>query len=247
MKDEWSYCGCLTPGKEAEKATILHSWTTLVGPLHGDGTGLRTHSPHALVIDDSELPSPREPGHALHLGTRELADLSTLRDLPVHGSQPRVGHHATLEGPQALLADGYARYKAFRANAGREVHLGGFNVTGSDLVDRLVEMAARGNTDIFLKVTLPKFGIFRLTLGSEPQSGRKLRVAGDACSLAERAAAGQFGLTGSGTGAVSPVRSMGEPTRSVLSPPGIQCGLAASIGAWSTTAMASNVVQGVKA
>jgi hypothetical protein len=107
---------CLTPGTEAEKATILHSWTTLVGPLHGDGTGdyedfwEQAYRLQAALdsfgADNIWLfvPGLRE-GHDLHLGTRELADLSTLRDLPVYGSQPRVSDHSTLEGPQALLAD----------------------------------------------------------------------------------------------------------------------------------------------
>lgn len=103
-------------------------------------------------------------GKAVHLGTQELAELGALGRLPVYGSQPRAGHYSTGEGRQALLADGYGRYCAFSSSAGREVHLCGFNVPGSDLVERLVEMASRGTTKIFLKVTLPKYGIYRLIL-----------------------------------------------------------------------------------
>lgn len=165
----------LTPEKEFEKAVILQSWTTHVGPLHGDGSGdyedfweqayrlqaaLESFGSNDIWLF---VPGLRD-GKAINLGTREMADPGTLGHLPVYGAQPRVGHHSTAEGPQALLADGYARYRAFTENAGREVHLCGFNVPGSDLVERLVEMAARGKTNIFLKVTLPKFGIFRLTL-----------------------------------------------------------------------------------
>lgn len=165
----------LSPSAEAEKATILQSWATHIGPLHGEGTGdyedfwEQAHRLQAALdsfgTDNIWLFVPGLRGdNAVHLGTREMAGLSTLRDLPVYGSQPRVGHHSTLEGPQALLADAYASYQAFARNARREVHLCGFNVPGSDLVERLVEMASRGITNIFLKVTLPKFGIFRLTL-----------------------------------------------------------------------------------
>lgn len=180
----------LTPEKEFERATLLQSWTTHIGPLHGDGNGdyedfwEQAYRLQAALdsfgADNIWLfvPGLRD-GKALHLGMREVIDQENLRHLPVYGAQPRVGHHSTMEGPQARLADEYARYRAFTKNARREVHLCGFNVPGSDLVERLVEMASRGKTNIFLKVTLPKFGIFRLTLPAGASEEEVRTVLGD--------------------------------------------------------------------
>lgn len=164
----------LSPTQEAVKAEILQAWTTYVGPLEGDGGDYEDFWEQAYRLHAAVTSFGADniwlfvPGHrfrqAMHLGTGDLADLATLRHLPVYGSQPRVGHHSTMEGPQAVLADRYGHYRAFTDNAGREAHLCGYNVPGSDLVERLVQMATQGKTNIFLKVTLLKFGIFRFTL-----------------------------------------------------------------------------------
>lgn len=165
-----------TPAVQARREELLALWCEHIGPVAegGDGDyedfweqacrleaavcGLGPENIWLTLSTDQEET-------AVHLGSGEHRATAELQHLPKYGAQSSR-RHQFVEQEQALLADQYWRYEAFRSRAGRRFEVCGFNPEGggAEIRDVLAGYAAAGVTKAFVKVNLNKYATFPVTL-----------------------------------------------------------------------------------
>ncbi|MET4144175.1 ATP-grasp domain-containing protein [Arthrobacter sp. UYCo732] len=162
---------------QSRKDSLLGLWREHIGPVAEGGEGdyedfweqaVRLHAaieafgPGNIWLTVSQ----HEYGEARNLGTGERRPLGELAHLPRYGAQASQ-RHQSVDQPQALLADNYYEYEAFRARAGRRLAVCGFAPTeegATDLGDVLAGFAADGIRKAFLKANLNKYAAFPVDL-----------------------------------------------------------------------------------
>lgn len=165
-----------TPDVQARKEELLGLWREHVGPVDEGGDGdFEDFWEQAYRLDAAvrglgveniwlTVSSTRDE-HAIHLGTGERRPAAELEQLPRYGAQ-RSRRHEFVQQEQALLADGYWRYEAFRSRAGRRFETCGFGEDGGrDIRDVLAGFAADGIGRVFVKVNRNKYAAFPVDLG----------------------------------------------------------------------------------
>jgi hypothetical protein len=164
------------PAVQARKEELLALWREHIGPVAEGGDGdYEDFWEQAARLEAAvsglgreniwlTLSTDREET-AVHLGTGERRPTAELGHLPKYGAQSSRRHRSVGQ-EQALLADAYWRYEAFRSRAGRRFEICGFSPEdgGTDIRDVLAGFAADGVTKAFVKVNLNKYATFPVDL-----------------------------------------------------------------------------------
>lgn len=164
------------PAVQARKDQLVELWREHLGPVEEGGDGdyedfweqaARLEAAvKGLGVDNIWLTlSTDQEMTAVHLGTGERRPTAELQHLPKYGAQGSR-RHQSVDQEQALLADQYWRYEAFRSRAGRRFEICGFNPEGggTDIRTVLAGYAADGVTKAFIKVNLSKYATFPVDL-----------------------------------------------------------------------------------
>lgn len=165
-----------TPAVQSRKEELLALWRKFIGPVAEGGDGdyedfwEQAYRLEAAVkgLAQENIWLTLSTDHeetAVHLGTGERRPTAELQHLPKYGAQSSR-RHQSVEQEQALLADAYWRYEAFRSRAGRRFEVCGFNPTGggAEIRDVLAGFAADGVAKAFVKVNLNKYATFPVDL-----------------------------------------------------------------------------------